>query len=413
VPVQHHLGTMSTAIPRRVAPGSPAFIGLIAAMMTMTAMTIDINLPSIPATAADLGASVATTQFTVTIFFAGFAIGQLVWGPLSDRTGRRPGVLIGTGVFLAATVGCALAPNIESLLAFRALEGFGAGAGSVLGRVIIRDLFDGVEMARILSLALAAFITAPIVAPSIGAVILHFASWRWIYGFLAIYGIVILLLATLLLEESRKARPPADDGIAGFLLGFAAVFRDPRSRAWSLVVILCFGTLTVYLTNSPAVLMQAYGLGPSAFGIAFALVAVCFSVGNLLNSRLVRHLPLPLLVERAQAASALGAAMAFGVAASGVGGVWALVATIGLFFVAFGLVTANATTLALQPHAERAGSATAALGFAQTVLPALLGGAVALFYDGTALPMLTSIFLLFATGWLVARRAGHAPPRSR
>jgi DHA1 family bicyclomycin/chloramphenicol resistance-like MFS transporter len=399
---------MRRSIPRRIAPGSRAFIALIAAMMTMTAMTIDINLPSIPATAADLGTAVPVAQFTVTIFFAGFAVGQLVWGPLSDRIGRRLGVLIGTGIFVVATIGCALAPSIESLLVLRTLEGFGAGAGSVLGRVIIRDLFDGAEMARILSLALAAFITAPIVAPSIGAVILSFASWRWIYGFLAVYGLVILLLATLLLEESLKERPAGSPGTIGLLRGFAAVFRDPRSRAWAAVVVLCFGTLTVYLTNSPAVLMETYGLGPSAFGVAFALVAVCFSVGNLLNACLVRRLPLAVLVKRAQAAAVLGAALALVVAASGLGGVWALVASMGLFFVAFGLVTANATSLALQPHPIGAGAAMAALGFAQTVIPAALGGLVAILYDGTALPMLATILALFAAGWTVARAA----PRS-
>ena len=394
---------------RAIAPGSRAFIALIAAMMTMTAMTIDINLPAIPATAADLGASVPAAQLTVTIFFAGFAIGQLVWGPLSDRTGRRPAVLIGTGIFVLATLGCALAPDVETLITLRAVEGFGAGAGSVLGRVIIRDLFDGVEMARILSLALAAFITAPIVAPSIGALILGFASWRWIYGFLAIYGVVILLLAALLLEESVKEPRRAP---AGLLQGFTAVFRHPQSRAWSTVVILCFGTLTIYLTNSPAVLMEAYRLDPTSFGLGFALVAVCFSCGNLLNARMVRRLPLPVLVERAQAAAALGAAVAILVAASGVGGAWGLIAAMGLFFVAFGLITANATTLALQPHQTGAGAATAALGFAQTVLPALLGGGVALLYDGTALPMLAAIFLLFATGWLIARHAARTPESS-
>jgi MFS transporter, DHA1 family, multidrug resistance protein len=171
---------------RPIRPGSGAFIALIAALMAMTAMTIDINLPAIPVTAEALGASLTTTQLTVTIFFGGFAVGQLVWGPLSDRIGRKPGVLVGTAVYVVATVGCALAPSIEALLALRAVQGFGAGAGSVLSRAIIRDLFEGPQMARILSLALAAFITAPIVAPSIGAVILGFASWRWIFGFLAI-----------------------------------------------------------------------------------------------------------------------------------------------------------------------------------------------------------------------------------
>jgi MFS transporter, DHA1 family, multidrug resistance protein len=139
-----------------------------------------------------------------------------------------------------------------------------------------------------------------------------------------------------------------------------------------------------------------------------SLVAVCFSVGNLLNARLVGRLPLAVLVERAQAAAVLGAALALAVAASGLGGVWALVASMGLFFIAFGLVTANATSLALQPHPTGAGAATAALGFAQTVIPAGLGGLVAILYNGTALPMLATILALFAAGWIVSRAA----PRS-
>ena len=244
VPVQR----MSLALARPITPGSGAFIALIAAMMTMTAMTIDINLPAIPATAADLGASLTTSQLTVTIFFGGFALGQLVWGPLSDRIGRKPGVLVGTVIYVVATVGCALAPDMTTLLLLRAVQGFGAGAGSVLGRAIIRDLFDGPQMARMLSLALAAFITAPIVAPTIGALILSFASWRWIYGFLAIYGVVMLALAALFLEESLKIRNPrrARAGAArcAALRPCSATRAAGPGRSWS---SWASAPLTVYL----------------------------------------------------------------------------------------------------------------------------------------------------------------------
>jgi MFS transporter, DHA1 family, multidrug resistance protein len=405
---------MISAVARPITPGSGAFIALIAAMMTMTAMTIDINLPAIPVTAADLGASLTTTQLSVTVFFGGFAIGQLVWGPLSDRRGRKPCLLIGTVVYIVATLGCALAPDIASLLTLRAVEGFGAGAGSVLGRVIIRDLFDGPQMARMLSLALAAFITAPIVAPTIGALILAFASWRWIFLFLAVYGVVMLVLAGLFLEESLKVHHRQTIGPARLLRAFGDVFRDPGSRAWAIVVTLVFGTLTIYLTNSPAVLMQGYGLSPSGFGAAFAIVAVCSSIGNLLNSRLVRHLALARLIRLALLAATAMASLALGLALTGVGGVWSLVVVIGLFFVCFGLVAANGTTLALQPHAAMAGAAAAALGFSQTVVPSVVASAVALMYDGTAVPMLATILLHFALCLAIAwhgRSSQAAPAR--
>lgn len=396
---------MSSVQASRIAPGSGAFIALIAAMMTMTAMSIDINLPAIPATAADLGASLTASQLTVTIFFGGFALGQLFWGPLSDRYGRKPCVLVGTVIYVLASIGCTAAADMTTLLAVRAVQGVGAGAGSVLGRAIVRDLFEGPRMARMLSLVMAAFITAPVVAPTIGALILGFASWRWIYGFLSLYGLVMLGLVALFLEESLKVRNPHALGAAPLLRAFGAVFRDPRSRAWSLVVVLVFGTLTVYLTNSSAVFMEGYGMTASQFGAAFALVAIGSSIGNILNSRLVHAASLGQLIRRALATSILAAALALGLAATGFGGVWALILAIGLFFVAFGMVAANATTLALAPHAGHAGSAAAALGFAQTVVPALLGGIVAGLYDGTAIPMLATILVLFVLCWLIAWRA--------
>ena len=393
---------MRVAAARSATPGSGFFIALIAAMMTMTAMTIDINLPAIPATAADLGASLTTTQLSVTIFFGGFAVGQLVWGPLSDRRGRKPCLQIGTSIYVVATVGCALAPDITTLLSLRAVEGFGAGAGSILGRVIIRDLFEGQQMARMLSLAMAAFITAPIVAPTIGAVILAFASWRWIFVFLAVYGLVMLALAQLFLEESLKEHHRQATSGARLLRAFAEVFQHPASRSWAIVVTFVFGTLTIYLTNSPAVLMQTYGLGPAGFGAAFAIVAVCSSIGNLVNSRLVRHLPLARLIRLALLGAVVTSALALGLALTGFGGVWGLVLAIGLFFVCFGLTAANGTTLALQPHPTIAGAAASALGFSQTVVPSVIASGVALLYDGTAVPMLATILLLFAVCWVVS-----------
>jgi DHA1 family bicyclomycin/chloramphenicol resistance-like MFS transporter len=178
------------------------------------------------------------------------------------------------------------------------------------------------------------------------------------------------------------------------------VFRDPRSRAWAIVVTLIFGTLTIYLANSSAVLMEGYGMSAQAFGAAFAVVAVCSSAGNLINSRLVRHIPLPRLIRLALLASIATAVLTLVLALAGLGGVWGLIVSLGLFFASFGLVAANATTLALQPHGAIAGSAAAALGFSQTVVPAVIASAVAAFYDGTALPMVGTMLLLAVVSWL-------------
>jgi MFS transporter, DHA1 family, multidrug resistance protein len=370
----------------RLAPGSAGFVALIAGFMTVTAMTIDINLPAVPAIAAALGADLTLAQLTVTAFFVGFAFGQAFWGPLSDRHGRRPALLAGLGVYLAATVACALAASIEAMLALRVVEGFGAGAGAVVGRAIIRDEFEGPQMARVMSLAMAAFITAPIVAPSIGAVILTFTDWRGIFWFLTLYGLVLLALAATVLGESLR-RPDPDALRPGRLAGaMVAVFRDPASRRPAVAVVLTFATLTVYLTNAAAIFMDGHGLSPQAFGAVFAAVALCSAAGNLANSRLVRTVPLPRLVRLALLASGLAAAATLALAATGLGGYPALVAGFGAFFVCFGLIVPNAMALALAPHGRSAGSAAAALGFVHTVVPAAIASGVAALYDGTAVP---------------------------
>ncbi len=393
-----------------IVPGSGPFIALIAAMITLTAMSIDINLPAIPGTAEALGSSLTTAQLTVTVFFAGFAFGQLLWGALSDRFGRKPGIIIGTVIYLIATLGCALAPNMGVLLGFRLIEGLGAGAGAVLARAVVRDLFTGAQMARILSLVMAAFIIAPIVAPSIGAVILTFASWRWIFGFLAIYGCVVLLLAVLFLEESLTTKDPRALDPARLMRAFAVVFHDARSRSWAAVLTLMGGALTVYLTNASAVLMDGYGLSPSQFGIAFSAVAACTSVGSLLNSRLVHRISLVRLIRVAHLAAVAMALAGLVFALTGYGGIWSLIFAMAVFFACFGPIASNSTTLALEPHAAGAGSAAAALGFMQTVVPAVIASGVAALYDGTAVPMFASMLVLSTLGGAIAARWQGAEP---
>jgi DHA1 family bicyclomycin/chloramphenicol resistance-like MFS transporter len=314
-------------------------------------------------------------------------------------------MIAGLLLYEVATLGCVFAGDMTSLLVWRAIQGLGAGAGSVLARAVIRDLFEGAQMARMLSLALAAFITAPIIAPSLGAAILSVASWRWIFGFLALYGALLILAAILFLEESLKSRSREPLSPRRLLAAYAAPFLDPASRSWAAVTTLIFGTLTVYLTNAPAVLMQTYGLGPTAFGAAFAVIAICSSAGNVLNARLVRRNPLSRTIRMALLAAIALLAATVGLAAGDVGGIWVLLGGLALFFITFGMVAANSTTLALQPHKDAAGSASAALGFAQTALPAAVASIVAASYDGTALPMTLAMLVLAILAGITAMAA--------
>jgi DHA1 family bicyclomycin/chloramphenicol resistance-like MFS transporter len=382
--------------------------------MTMTAMSIDINLPAIPAAAEDLRSSLAASQLTVTLFFAGFAFGQALWGPISDGTGRRPAILVGILLYIAATIGCAAAWSMDVLLAMRALQGFAAGAGSVLGRAIIRDWFEGEQMARVMSLALAAFVTAPIIGPSIGALILTVTSWRGIYVFLVVYGAVLFVLAWAFLEESLPRRRPDALKLARLVGGYTGVFGDRRSVVPALVVVLSFGTLTVYLTNASALFMATYGMSATEFGVLFAVVALASAAGNLANARLVRHMTLRRTIAIGIAGAALSAVLNLAAANAGITTGWGLVPGFCLFFFAFGLIVANGTSLALGPHGHMAGSATSALGVVQTLIPAIAGSIVAALYDGTWRPMLLAILLLtLASGAVLAMGYGRLRAAAR
>jgi DHA1 family bicyclomycin/chloramphenicol resistance-like MFS transporter len=386
-----------------VRPGSGAFIALVAGLMTMTAMTVDINLPAVPAIATALDSTLTAGQFTIVIFFLGFAVGQVFWGPVSDRFGRKPVLMVGMVIYMITTAGCVVSQSMEQLLLMRCLQGIGAGAGSILARAMVRDLFKGAEMARTMSLIQAAFITAPVVAPTLGALLLQLGSWRFIFVFLLGYGLLFTLLAAWLLPESLPQKNPHALQPARLVGAYAAMFGSAASAFYAAVVVLTFGPLNIYLTNAPAVFMGTYGLDATEFAWAFAAVALVIAAGNLTNARLVRHFELRRVIWFGLAISGVMGAFALALLALHLPNGWALVPVLGGFFFGFTLVSSNATALALQPHGAIAGTAASALGVAQTIVPAAIASLVAAIYDGTALPMLVGMLLCVLLATLVLR----------
>ena len=396
--------------PRTLAPGSPAFVALIASLIAMTAMTIDINLPAIPAIARDLGTSQTSAQLTVTLFFLGMAAGQAIYGSASDRFGRKPVLVTGIVLFILTSIACAMATDIRVLLALRIVQGFAAASGSVLGRAVVRDLFEGPQMARVMSFAMAAFVTVPIVAPSLGALLLKLGSWRWVFVFLVAYGTLILLLSTRWLVESLPRPDPAALQPGRLLRAWARVFRARDTLVYGAIGTLISGGLVVYLTNAPAVFMTTYGLSPDSFGLLFAAIAVCAVASNLANARLVRKVGLPrlvwlgILVTGASIAASLAALLSLWDSP------WVLVLGFGGFFFGFGFVFSNGTALALQPHGAMVGTASAAVGVVQSVVPAAIASLVAAAYDGTAVPMLAAMLALVVAAGAIFAFTRRLPP---
>jgi len=390
---------------RGPVPGSPAFVVLIAAVLTMSAMTIDINLPAIPATASAFGTSTSKAQLSVAVFFIGFAVGQAFFGPLADRYGRRPVLLGGIVGYLGATVACALAPTIDGLLAARLVQGLAAASGPILGRAIIRDRFAGPEMARVMSLVLAAFITAPLVAPSIGALILGLGSWRWIFWFLAIYGAVLLVLVLAYLEESLGRPDPGALAPRRLVGAYRSVLGDSASRRFVALVVLGLAMLLIYLVSAAPIFMVTYGLSPTAFGLVFALIAVCSALGSLANTRLVHHFALEAILLWAFVAAALAMVAGLGLVALDRAMPFALILPFGAFFFCFNIIVANATTLAMRPHGDIAGAAASVLGVLQSLIPAGIATIVAMLDDGTPRPAMAAMLALALAGIWLARPA--------
>ncbi len=380
--------------PGTIAPNSPGFILLLAGLMSMPAMSIDINLPAVPATAAALGASLTTAQWTVPSFFLGFAIGQAFYGSFSDRYGRKPMLILGICLYLLGTLGCALAPSIEMLLAMRVLQGIGGGAGPVLGRAIVRDLFEGPAMARIMSFTMAVFILAPIIAPSIGALILEFAPWQAIFVFLGIYGLIVLAAAQFLLAESLREPDPQATGAARMIGAYRIVLTTRDSLLFGGIALFALSGLVTYLSTSPAIFMDAFALSARQYGFVFAAIACCVSVGSLLNTRLIARWPLETVIRSAALLGLASTMLGLVLTLAGVLGVITVMPFFAGFFFAFSLIVPNAMSLAMKPFRRMAGAASAAIGVIQAVIPALIGALTALAYNSTATPTFLAMALL-------------------
>ena len=349
---------------------------LLGALSASAPLVTDFYLPSLPDLARSLGTSEATAQLTVSVSVVGLALGQLVAGPLSDRIGRLLPLRVGVLLLGVTSLLCSVAGDIETLLVLRLAQGLAGAATLVVARAIVRDVYDGARAARIFSELMLVMGLAPVVGPVAGGQLLRFTDWRGIFVVLGVIA-VVLLVATLLLEETWQPRPSDTPG------GFGPLLADRDFRGF-LLMSGCLGVvLFSYISMSSFVLREDYGIGPVGFSWVFGANAVGMVVGGQVNARLVgRHGPARMLrvglVVLSSAAPCLALALALH-APLGVALVplWCVLAGLGISF-------GNATALALAPHGAMAGSASALLGTSQFMLGAAvpplisIGGTTAL-----------------------------------
>jgi len=381
---------------------------VLSTLMGFAAISTDLYLPALPEVAAALRADPARIQLTIAAYLTGFTAGQLLWGPIGDRYGRRGPIAAGTLLFILGAAACALAQSADQLLAGRVIQALGASAGVVLARAIVRDLYERDQAAQMLSRLLIVMLVAPLVGPSIGGQILALAGWRAIFGTLVVVGLASLLSLRILPEtlapERRNAAP-----LGQAFAGFASLMRDPELRACAGTIGCYYAGTFAYISVSPFAYITYYGVTPQRYGLLFGLGVAGIMVSNILNARSVVRLGADRLMRMGTAAAAV-AGLAMGLCgATGAGGLWGLVVPMFFYTAASGCIVANAMATALANHPSRAGAVSALVGAIQWA-GAIIGSTIAAgFADGTPLPMAAMVAIGGLGAAACARRVARRP----
>ncbi|MFF8482971.1 multidrug effflux MFS transporter [Streptomyces antibioticus] len=381
----------AVAPPARAVRRTGLLVTLILGGLTATPpLSMDMYLPALPEVTRHLHAPAATVQLTLTACLAGMALGQLVVGPMSDRWGRRRPLLAGLLVYVLATALCALAPTVELLVACRLVQGLAGAAGIVIARAVVRDLYDGVAMARFFSTLMLISGVAPVVAPLIGAQILRATDWRGVFVVLTAVGLALAVLVWARLPETLDAGERHAGGFGETLRAMRRLLSDARFTGYMLTGGFSFAALFAYISASPFVVQEIYGASPQTFGLLFGANSVgLVMVGQINGKVLVGRVRLDRVLAAGLTVVALAAA-ALLLMSAGVFGEVGLAPVAAALFVlmsAMGVTLPNAQTLALMQVRHSAGSASALLGTSSFLIGAIASPIVGIAGERTAVPM--------------------------
>lgn len=368
-------------------PSFREFVALIAAVMALVALAIDSMLPALPAIGNSLGVDQENhRQYVIAFFMIGFGVAQLVVGTLSDRFGRRPVLLVSLGCYTLFSIVAAFAPSFELLLAARVAQGASAAGGRVLVVSIVRDRYAGRQMARVMSLAFIVFMAAPVLAPAVGQAVLLFASWRWIFLFLALFGLAIGIWAGRRLPETLHPEYRLGFSIGRLAAAFAKVVRDRPSVGYTIASALLTGGLFGFISSIQQIFADIFQV-PELMAPIFACVAGTMAISSLINSRLVERLGMRFLGHWALIGYTVFAAIHLAVALTGYENLIIFAVLQALLMGCFGLAGANFSALAMEHLGDVAGTASSLQGAFASIVGALIGLFIGQAYDGTTVPL--------------------------
>ncbi len=362
------------------------YVVVLGALTALGPFTIDLYLPAFPQIEADLDVSTAAIQLTLTATMIGFALGQLVVGPWSDRVGRRLPLILATALHVIASLGVALAPDIALLMAARVLQGVGAAAGGVVAMATVRDLFGGYPLVRMLSRLALVNGLAPIAAPVIGSQLLLVMPWRGLFVVLAIYGFAVVLAAAFFIVETLPPARRLDPGHSTIGQRYRSLFGDRVFIGVALIGGFSFSGLFAYLSASPFLFQGVYGLDPQGYGLLFAVNSLGIVTGVQVSSRLAKRIP-PQWILAVSTAVLLLASVTIVVLELLGAGFWGTVVPLWFFITACGFGFPMVQALALAQHGKEAGTAASLLGALNFGLAGVLSPIVGLLGVDNAVPM--------------------------
>ena len=375
---------------------------ILGALTAIGPLAIDMYLPALPGIARELGVPIAAVQASLASYFVGISLGQALYGPLSDRLGRKPALYIGLAIFTGASLGCAFTTNVTQLVVFRFLQALGGCAPLVVPRAVVRDYFDGRESVRMLSMLILVMGLGPILAPFVGGQLLIRFGWRSVFFVLAGYGLTLLVLAGTLLPESLRPEQRRRESVQAIAATYLRILRDREYLGWVLSGGLVFSGLLAYISGSSFVFIELFHVPPERFGLYFGTNAIGLMIASQVNRYLASRVAPEVIVRTALPIAVVAGLTLLVDAYTGFGGFAGILVPLFCFIACHGFTAPNTTALAMSPYGAVAGSASALMGTLQFVLGAAAGSLVSAFGNGTPLP-----FAAVIAGCAVAAFLAH------
>jgi DHA1 family bicyclomycin/chloramphenicol resistance-like MFS transporter len=378
-------------------------IVILGALTAFAPLSVDMYLPSLPTLEGVFDASTAAVQRTLATFFLGFALGQALYGPITDRYGRKPPLYASIGLFVAASIGCALAPSIGALAGLRFVQAVGAGAGAVIARAMVRDQFTHEEAPRGYAALMLVMGAAPMLAPLIGGYVLVTLGWSAIFWALAGFGLLCLAAVHFRLEETHHGEAARSLALMHILAGYGRLLCDRRFLGYALTGGLSIAGMFAYIAGSPFVFIALHEVPPEQFGWFFGANAMGLIAASQLNGVLLRRSSPDGVLRAANAVQAVAGILLLATAATGIGGLAGIAAALFVYVGCLGFILPNTTAMAMAPHGRAAGTASALMGTLQFSIAAVAATLVGMADDGTAVPMAAIIAAAGLLGVAVSR----------